>query len=217
MGSSARMWRAQAATLADRYRLVIPDLPGHAANTDRFTIDGAVEQARGLLDGAPAYVVGVSLGAVVALKLALSDPGAVAGLMVSGATVRAPRFGAAVQRAITMTMPLSLTARMSASIVKPVDVADRTTLVSDIRRAGKRTQLDALREFSLLDLRPALDRIGVPTLVCCGSRDRANLTSARVLAQTIPTATLRIIPDGGHLWNLQQPSLCTQIINEAVR
>jgi hypothetical protein len=26
---------------------------------------------------------------------------------------------------------------------------------------------------------------------------------------------LPIIPDGGHRWNLQQPSLCIQIIDEA--
>lgn len=216
MGWSSRMWRAQAEALSDQYRVVMPDLPGHADNTGRFTIDGAVEQARGLLDGTPAYVVGVSLGAVVALRLALADPGAVTGLMLSGATVRLPWLGAAVQGAITRALPLSLTARISAAMVKPADEADRATLVSDILRAGKRTQLDALRELSVLNLEPDLGKITVPALVCCGSRDRANLASARILAERIPSSTLQIIP-GGHLWNMQQPDLCTQIIREAVR
>jgi pimeloyl-ACP methyl ester carboxylesterase len=95
-------------------------------------------------------------------------------------------------------------------------VADRASLVSDIRRAGKRTQLDALRELSALSLEPVLGKIAVPALVCCGSQDRANLASARILAESIPASTLRIIP-GGHLWNVQQPGLCTQIIREIAR
>ena len=47
--------------------------------------------------------------------------------------------------------------------------------------------------------------MAVPTLVLCGSNDRANIALSRELAAGIPTAELRVIPGATHLWNLQQP------------
>jgi pimeloyl-ACP methyl ester carboxylesterase len=56
----------------------------------------------------------------------------------------------------------------------------------------------------------------VPTLVLCGSKDRANIPLSRELAEGIPGAELRIVPDATHLWNLQQPEAFNVTVAEFV-
>ena len=52
----------------------------------------------------------------------------------------------------------------------------------------------------------------VPTLVLCGSKDRANIPLSRGLAARIPAAELQIVPDATHLWNIQQPEAFNQTV-----
>lgn len=218
MGASHRMWRAQVEALGDRYEVLAPDLPGHGATGGRFTLAAAVAQVEEMLRdrASPAHLVGASLGANVALRVALDEPRLAASLVLSGAAVRMSRAGVTIQRAVTAVLPLSVTSEMSATIVRPADDRDRVAFVEDIRRAGKRTQADALRELRRDDLEPRLGDVHVPALVCCGAGDASNLASARLLAARLPDATLRVVPDGGHLWNLQQPDLCTRTVEEFV-
>lgn len=218
MGSSRRMWRAQLEAFAGRYEIVAPDLPGHGHAPGPFTMDAAVAKASAaLVDlSEPAYVAGVSLGAAVALRVALAEPDRVAGLLLSGAPVRFSRFILSVQRTLTALLPIATTAATSVRLTRPADQRDADALVADIVAAGKRTQAQALRELTRQDVTPRLPEIKARTLVCCGGEDRANLESARVLAARLPNATLRLVPGAGHLWNLQRPELCTQMLTELV-
>jgi len=94
------IWAALAARLEPRRRVVAPDLPGHGDSADEvFTLDGAaavvlraVEEA-----GAPALVLGHSLGGAVAARAARTRPAAVAGLVGVGCTF--PRGGGLVRPA----------------------------------------------------------------------------------------------------------------------
>jgi pimeloyl-ACP methyl ester carboxylesterase len=52
----------------------------------------------------------------------------------------------------------------------------------DFRRCGKPTYLAGLREISRIVLRPRLGQVAVPTLVLCGSKDRANIPLTHELA-----------------------------------
>src|SRR5665811_2541626 len=95
------MWGPQVAALADRYRVVIVDLPGHGVLADMpFRIPGAVAVVRSVIErtGGCAIVIGQSLGGYVAMELAAAHPGHVAGLILCNAATeprtvarRAPR------------------------------------------------------------------------------------------------------------------------------
>jgi 3-oxoadipate enol-lactonase len=87
---------------------------------------------------------------------------------------------------------------------------------ADFRAIGKRTYQDTLRELAHIDLRDRLAQVKVPTLVLCGDRDRPNLPGARELAGGIGGAELRIVPDAGHLWNLEHPDLFTRTLSDFV-
>ncbi len=83
-------WRAQVDALADSYRVIALDLPGHGVLRDRpFTLAGAADElARviGQAAGGRAVIVGLSLGGYVAMDLAARRPELVRGLVLSGAT-----------------------------------------------------------------------------------------------------------------------------------
>lgn len=212
------MFRAQAAALTEGFDLVVPDLPGHGVAPPGFTLERAVAQVRGLLaeSGRPAHLVGVSMSATIALLVALRDPARVKSLLVSGATIRPPRTAVNIQRGVMAVLPIRVSAQLSAKIVGPSDVRDREALKSDVVRAGKKTHAQVLRELVDTDLTSQLARVNVPALVCCGARDTVNLPSARLISRSIPDATLNVVPDGGHLWNLQHPDQFTTMIAEFV-
>jgi pimeloyl-ACP methyl ester carboxylesterase len=64
------------------------------------------------------------------------------------------------------------------------------------------------------DLREALPHINVPTLLICGDKDvRAPLSVAEDLKASIPDSTLVVLPDAGHVCNIESP----EDFNMAVR
>jgi pimeloyl-ACP methyl ester carboxylesterase len=87
---SRAMWRAQIDDLRDTYRVVALDLPGHGHLADRpFTLTAATDEVALAIEeaaGGHAVVVGLSLGAYVAMDLAARRPELVRGLVLSGAT-----------------------------------------------------------------------------------------------------------------------------------
>ena len=87
---SRTMWRAQMDDLRDTYRVVALDLPGHGRRADRpFTLTAASDEVALAIEevaGGRAIVVGLSLGAYVAMDLAARRPELVRGLVLSGAT-----------------------------------------------------------------------------------------------------------------------------------
>ncbi len=70
------------------------------------------------------------------------------------------------------------------------------------------------RMLAHTDTRPLLPRIKVPTLLLWGDDDRRSpLSVGEHLRDGIPGATLVVIPEAGHLSNLEQPAR----FNAAVR
>jgi 3-oxoadipate enol-lactonase len=63
------------------------------------------------------------------------------------------------------------------------------------------------------DLRDRLGTISAPTLVIAGADDpTAPPDQAGLIRDSIPTASLEVIPDAAHLANIEQPEAVTQAI-----
>jgi pimeloyl-ACP methyl ester carboxylesterase len=57
----------------------------------------------------------------------------------------------------------------------------------------------------------------VPTLVIVGEEDTPALDASRFLAQTIPDATLTVLPRTGHTLNLEEPAAFNRTVLDFLR
>src|SRR5207248_6888748 len=84
-------WLRQMEGLADEFRVIALDLPGHGALAgEPFGMEAAVREVASAVDGAAdgrALVVGASLGGYVAMQFAHYYPDKAAGLVLSGCTL----------------------------------------------------------------------------------------------------------------------------------
>ncbi|GAA4930027.1 pimeloyl-ACP methyl ester carboxylesterase [Actinomycetospora succinea] len=90
-----RLWEPQIPELSRTHRVVAPDLRGHGASETPTAPFRHVDDVAALvrdLDLAPVTVAGISLGATVAVDLALEAPELVAQLVVSGAGAGGAEF-----------------------------------------------------------------------------------------------------------------------------
>ena len=65
-----------------------------------------------------------------------------------------------------------------------------------------------------LDLTDMVRNIVYPTLIVCGGKDRANIASARFLAQNIGGSALRIVENTGHVVSEENPEALAKILDE---
>jgi pimeloyl-ACP methyl ester carboxylesterase len=83
-------WAPQVDALADEFRTIAIDLPGHGSRAaEAFTLANAADVVARTIDGLSArraVVVGLSLGGYVAMELAARSPERVRGLVLAGAT-----------------------------------------------------------------------------------------------------------------------------------
>jgi abhydrolase domain-containing protein 6 len=240
LGGCAANWVDVAPRLAETRRVLVPELPGHGLSTplpsvpnlavfaDRVGMIAEREQAL------PAAFVGHSLGAVVALRVALRRPDDVDALVLAGAagissTSRRARYGL---RILGIIGPRRLVAPWASSvagsaflryavfghwgaadplILSPEAVdgfLEGTRLTSDSVSAARAVVAD--------DVRPELGELRCPTLVLWGARDnQVALVDAFEFARRLD-ARLQVIADCGHLLIGERPELCAKAIENFV-
>jgi 3-oxoadipate enol-lactonase len=196
------------------------DFPGHGRTpvpAEPYTIEDLAGQARQLLADAGyerVDVVGVSLGGLVALRLAADNPDLVRRLVVVDAVAvypepmremwrdraaRAPAEG--VEPFLDPTLALWFTAGRLAEGGPVVEAARRAFLAGDARGYAL-----ACRALEQADVTRVLDRITAPTLVVCGEDDAPPFTAAaREFGERLPDARVVWLSPARHAGVLEQP------------
>ena len=216
LGATRGMWDPQVPALAERYRVVTYDTRGHGtspAPAGPYTLDDLVDDLVALLDrvGAPrAHVAGLSLGGMVALRLAAREPQRVHRLAVlcTSAKVEPQPF---LDRAATVRAEgtASIAPAVAGRWLTPPYAARHPELVARLEAmiAGCDDEGYAAcaEVVGRLDLRADLPRITAPTLVVSGADDPA-LPPAhqQAIAAGVPGAELLTVSPGAHLANLEQ-------------
>lgn len=235
LGGAASNWVELAQLLRRRFRVVVPDLAGHggssplpaAPNLNAFCepLSGLVRQ-EGLVGS---VVVGHSWGGLLALRLALRSPELLAGVVLAGSAGFSPSSRRAEH------------ALLVSSLVRPgrwvAPYRDRVARSAFLRRvalgwgvsdpeslsaasvegflAGPALHTDVLsaaRALVLEDLSDALEGVHCPCLVLWGARDQLTpIGDAFGYARRL-RATLRTIPDCGHLLIGERPDACADAI-----
>jgi pimeloyl-ACP methyl ester carboxylesterase len=222
--------------LAGRFRLLVPDLPGHASSSpfpDATTLDQYADRLAALAeheDMGRAAFAGHSLGALIALRLAVARPERVGALVLAGAAgIRsATREAERWLNVVAFVRPGRLYSRQRERIAggrflryvvfgywaaaDPLALSDDAVhgfLANLGRHADTRTARRALvRDDPRLDL----ERVQCPTLVLWGARDRqVPIDDAFEYARRL-RAPLRVVADCGHLLIGERPDACADAI-----
>jgi pimeloyl-ACP methyl ester carboxylesterase len=226
--TDSRMWRPQLAALANEFTVVAWDEPGAGRSSGvpaSFVLGDYADCLAAMiasLELGPAHVAGLSWGGTVALELYRRHPQLVATLLLvdtyagwkgslPDAEVQARVAGvrqmlAAPDHLFDPTLPGLFAGDPPAEFV-PLLAA----MAADVRPESMKTALMVMAET---DQRELLPRIAVPTLLLWGELDaRSPLSVARQFEAAVPQSELVVIPDAGHVSNLEDP----QRFNAAVR
>jgi 3-oxoadipate enol-lactonase len=235
----SRMWDAEFAALAVHYRVVKLDLRGFGRSELPPGPFSFVEDLRTVLDLAgieKAALVGVSVGAALALDFALEEPERVRGLVLAAPAIggldwseEVRRFGAREDELLDagdLDGAVELNLRMWVDGPRrgpdAVDPAVRER-VGEMQRRAFEIQVPAYEgdvepgPQAMLEP-PAIERledVGVPTLVVVGDADVSDVIErADVLERRIPGARKIVLPDVAHLVNLERPSEFQALLDE---
>lgn len=218
LGVDSDTWDPQVAALAGRFRIVRYDARGHGrseATEGEYTIEQAAHDALSVMDAArvrDVQFVGLSMGGMVGMWLAVHAPGRLRRLVLANTTAHIP-LRAMWNERIAEARSSGLDAIAGATLQRWVGAAYRQA-----NPAGFEAMVETMRTMSPVgyagtaamlrdtDLRPVLGRIGIPVLVITGEQDVATPpAAAQALAGDIPQATVGIVAGAGHLSNVEAP------------
>jgi pimeloyl-ACP methyl ester carboxylesterase len=223
------MWRSQVAVLSASHRVIVPDLFGFGDSPllgGGWTVESQADALETFLTeiGAERIVLGgLSMGGYVALAFARRHPDRLRGLVLADTKADADTAEGKKGREemIAFARSNSAAAVVEKMLPKLLGETTRTTrpeVVAEVKRIGASQSPDgiiaalaALRDRP--DATPGLPSIGVPTLVLVGAEDTITpLADARKLSDTIPEATLEVLPAAGHLSNLETPDAFSESV-----
>ena len=201
-GSPAELRPLAERVAREGYRVVGPRLPGHGLGASDLTTAGAsdwIRAAGGALRSLekPAHVVGLSMGALVAVRLAASEPSAVRSLGLLAPAVRLK--GIARPTAWVLRRVPALYRRWP-SVPWPTTSDVHDPAMAGINPKNPRLSLFGMAELSRLQAGVFTDarRVAAPALVVLGKLDRTICNfAARRLARAL-SAEIEVAPRSGH-------------------
>jgi len=226
LGGSTDTWAdLQPSLVAAGFRTVALDLRGAgrsevpAAPYSLADLADDVLTLLGVLGLSQAFFIGLAVGGMLALQLAVTSRSRVLGLVLLDATLVIPEATAAYARhraATVLREGMAAVVDQSISRSFPPPVAAACPQVISAYRA-RFLQNDphgyALASLAALevDFRGAAAGIDLPVLVLVGEHDLLfPPEQAQMLARALPQATYHVIPGAGHFPPLQTPEMVSE-------
>lgn len=239
-GGSMWQWEYQQAALSAKHRVVTLDLPGSGLS-DKPVIDYSPDTLIGYLHGfmhelglERATLIGNSMGAGLAIALAITDPEKVDRLvLISGLPPRVEEalVSPIMKQAVDMHVPVWLAefgswlfgSRPTEKILKEI-VFDHTLLTPAVIERSNRNRRSPGLIRPLMSIRdhlpqweskfaPRLNTITHSTLILWGEEDR--LFPPQVghdIHRSISSSTLHLIPRAGHIPQWERPDIVNGFI-----
>jgi 3-oxoadipate enol-lactonase len=214
LGTSTILWETTAPLLAERYRLVAWDLPGHGDSppaSQPFTVGEIADAVAASVDG-PFFYAGVSLGGATGLELLLrhGDRVTAAAIVASGAQLGDPESwaerAATVRAQSTSSLIVASAGRWFApgAMERIPQLSGR--LLHALQDADDDSYARCCEALAEYDVRSALGAIGVPVLALWGEHDAvAPQPKAEEIASGVTRGTVARLDGAAHLPPAEQP------------
>ena len=225
LGSSVHMWKAQIDALKDRYTVIAFDCRGHGQSSanGEVSVAAAAQDLKSLLDHlgvTQCHLVGLSMGGPIALSFNMKWPRMVRSLVLADSFAK-PAEGSADRLAATreaiayISMQEFGTQYAAERLMPATPLSMQDALAAAIAKMSPKAYLQTMQSVLLGDFTAALAEIKAPTLVLIGENDNVTPRSASDhLVQNIAGAALEIIPQAGHLSNLDNPAAFNAAISK---
>lgn len=228
-----RIFEHQTETLHHRFRTLNVDVRDHGRSVgpeERWTLEEAAEDVVDVMDEletGPCHVVGLSMGGMIALRLALAQPDRVRSLALLDTNA-----GVEIERSLHVAM--AWTVRLAGALgVRALMPYAAGQMFSQGFRSEPEAQewIDRVRSkdpgeifrgamavFTRTSVLERIHEIEHPTLVLVGEEDRATPPRhSKDIAQGIPNARLVTVPGAGHMTTIEQPEDVTEHLDSFVR
>jgi pimeloyl-ACP methyl ester carboxylesterase len=230
------MWSGLTSVLSKHFHCFVPDLWSHG-QTDplpdkTITLDILAQDHRVFMEslGIPRYgVIGLSVGGMWGMRLALSHPERVAALVLmntaAGMEPDLPRMRYngmldQVEKAGTVPLPVQ-------QAIQPFFFSQETLQDNPALSAGFMASLSQVKPthapgivalgrtiFGRESILPRLERVSCPSLVVAGEHDRSRPPQeAEMMAREIPGARCEVIAGVGHMSILEAPLQISRLIS----
>ncbi|CIT57256.1 putative alpha/beta superfamily hydrolase [Streptococcus pneumoniae] len=182
LGQSAESWKEVRNLLTDYPSEAIELFPSGVSNYQKAKERVYQQLAQ---ETEPFVLIGLSLGAALALELSCYDLPNLRALILSGCPLKlSGNILFYLQLLIFKLLPKRVFEKQG---------ADKTFIIG------------ISKELKTLDLTDIAGNCPYPTLLICGSKDRPNLSSMKTLHRLLTDSQFQIIPDGPHVLNKAKP------------
>ena len=227
--SDSRAWQPQIEDLSRDFDVIAWDAPGCGESSDpgeHFSMAEFADCLAGLLDSlgvSSAHLLGLSWGGTMALEfhhrhrkrvssLILADTyaGWTGSLGVEAAEQRLARCLGESEMPARDWVPQWVPEAFSSSAPKTL-LDTYVAIMSDVHPVGFR----AMSRTVAPDFRELLPLIDIPTLLIWGNEDkRSPVRCGEAMRDAIPAARLLVIPNAGHVSNMEQPAQFNAAVRE---
>ncbi|EON75289.1 Beta-ketoadipate enol-lactone hydrolase, putative [Lunatimonas lonarensis] len=222
-GGSSAIWYKQLRDFSKEYNVLLVDLRGHGRSKNveyerfkKYTFDVIGDEVIEVLDHLSidrTHFIGISLGTIIIREISERYPERVQSLILAGAVMKLNTRGQLLMWMgvlLKSLIPYLLLYKLFAFVIMPRK-KHRESRYLFIAEAKKLYQKEFIRWFTLVSqVNPLLsffrlNEVNIPTLYVMGAEDYMFLPTISRLVQNHPSAKLSVIPDCGHVVNVDKP------------
>jgi len=227
-GGNSSIWFRQVREFKKNFNVLLVDLRGHgnSKNTfketlSRYSFRSVTKDILDVLEHLKiekSHFVGISMGCILARELAEIAPNKVKSLILGGAVLKLDLRSQILMKlgnVFKSVLPYMVLYKLFAFVILPKRKHKHSRNIF-IREAQKLYQKEFLKWFRLTsDLNPILKfirnkEINIPTLYVMGDEDYLFLPAVKKISQLHKTAKLEILPQCGHIVNIENWRLFNQ-------
>ena len=213
---SSGMWKDQSVFFRDRYRVITIDLPGHGGSDDLegdYSVEAvamAVADTIERMKLGPVFLVGHSLGGMVAQEAALQIPDLAAKLVLAETSYGTGdtlinRTGSALAAAYLRITSQEQLVRLSVKTYGKNSPRTMEYIQSEMKRydiSQSRRVMAAALNYSSAD---RLHEIRCPVLIMAAEQNRQTVKQAGLMNSLIVGSEKVIVPGANHMLNMDNP------------